>query len=281
MMPFGERLATAFRERSHLAVGIDPAAGALGAWGLPDTPAGLERFAAGILEAAWEGGAAAIKPQAAFFERHGAGGIGVLERLLARAREMGLLTILDVKRGDIGSTMEGYAQAYLAATAPLAADAVTLSPYLGFGSLRPALDAAARTGRGVFVLAFTSNPEGLSVQRATSPAGIAVGDAMIQAAAAANAGATPMGSVGLVIGATIGSFSPVGAELITQVNGPILAPGVGAQGAGPAQLADLFGKVRHLVLATSSRAVAAAGPPKGALVAAVRRNAQQVSFLGN
>jgi orotidine-5'-phosphate decarboxylase len=290
--------------RSHLCVGIDPHPAALAAWGLADSAAALPGFAAALLDAAEAGGAAAVKPQSALFERHGAAGVAALEQVLAGARQRGLLSILDVKRGDIGSTMAAYAQAYLDDAAPLAADACTLSPYLGFASLAPALELAAKTGRGVFVLAFTSNPEGAAVQHAVTRGRLSVGESMIQAAAeynaawraaragrgaadgswgpgAGRAGGAALGPAGLVVGATIGSLRPLGRKLIAQVGGPILAPGVGAQGAGPAELERLFGQARGLVLATASRAVAAAGPGGAELAGAVRRLAQAVAFLGN
>ena len=130
-----------------LCAGIDPHATLLADWGLTDDPGGLERFARGAL-AALAGHVALVKPQSAFFGRHGSAGVAGLERRLADARDSGTLVLLDVKRGDIGSTMGGYADAYLADGSPLAADAVTLSPYLGFGSLRPALDAAVRHRTG-------------------------------------------------------------------------------------------------------------------------------------
>ncbi|MDT7623315.1 MAG: orotidine-5-phosphate decarboxylase, partial [Pseudonocardiales bacterium] len=175
---------------------------------------------------------------------------------------------LDVKRGDIGSTMGGYADAYLADGGPLAADAVTLSPYLGFGSLGPALDAAAATGRGIFVLARTSNPEGGQVQTAqvqADPAGHSVAQAMVDGAAAVNAGQAPLGSVGVVIGATHDHGLALGG-----LNGPVLAPGLGAQGGTPADLAARFAGVAGVVLPAVSRAVLGKGPDQGALRAAAR-----------
>ncbi|GMA19268.1 hypothetical protein GCM10025862_12890 [Arsenicicoccus piscis] len=165
--PFGPRLAAAMAEHGPLCVGIDPHAGLLGAWGLPDSVEGLERFAATCVEA-FGGQVACVKPQSAFFERFGSRGVAVLEATLAGLRDAGTLSLLDVKRGDIGSTMGAYADAYLDEASPLRADAITVSPYLGYGSLRPALDLAAATGRGVFVLTLTSNPEGAAVQHARS-----------------------------------------------------------------------------------------------------------------
>jgi orotidine-5'-phosphate decarboxylase len=264
---FGARLAEAVAAHGPLCAGIDPHRELLAAWGLGDDPAGLERFARGAV-AALAGEVAILKPQSAFFERHGSAGIAVLERLLADAREAGTLVLLDVKRGDIGSTMGGYADAYLADGSPLAADAVTLSPYLGFGSLGPALDAAAATGRGIFVLARTSNPEGGQVQTAqvrADPGGHSVAQAMVDGAAAVNAGQAPLGSVGVVIGATHDHGLALGG-----LNGPVLAPGLGAQGGTPADLAARFAGVAGVVLPSVSRALLGKGPDQAALRAAAR-----------
>ncbi|MDR1633789.1 MAG: orotidine-5'-phosphate decarboxylase [Bifidobacteriaceae bacterium] len=280
MSTFAARLHTQLAGGSHLCVGIDPHPWLLADWGLADTPENLAFFGRSMIESALTGGAAAVKLQSALFERHGSKGIAALEAVLAFARQVGMLTILDVKRGDIGSTMRGYAEAYLADDSPLAADAITLSPYLGFGSLAPALELAAENGRGVFVLAFTSNPEGASVQRAVTVGGIQVGESIIQAVSQANAGALPMGGVGVVIGATIGSLPPAGAQMISQVGGPILAPGLGVQGGQPADLRRVFGPARNLVLATASRALAGAGPDPERVVAAVRQTVANLSFLG-
>jgi len=266
--PFGRRLADAVAEHGPLCVGIDPHRELLAAWGLADDPAGLERFARGAM-AALAGQVAVVKPQSAFFERHGSAGVAVLERVLADAREAGTLVLLDVKRSDIGSTMGGYADAYLTDGSPLAADAVTLSPYLGFGSLAPALRAAARSGRGVFVLARTSNPDGAQVQTArvqlADREGRSVAQAMVDAAAAENAGRAPMGDVGVVVGAT----HEHGLEL-SRLNGPVLAPGLGAQGGTPADLAVRFADVSGVVLPSVSRAVLEKGPDQAALRAAVQ-----------
>jgi orotidine-5'-phosphate decarboxylase len=257
--PFGARLADAVTARGPLCVGIDAHRELLASWGLHDEPSGLERFARGALAALAAGDVAVVKPQSAFFERHGAAGLAVLERLLADARDAGLLVVLDVKRGDIGSTMAGYAEAYLADGAPLAADAVTLSPYLGFGSLTPALSAAAASGRGVFVLARTSNPDGAAVQLATR-GGRSVAQGMVDAAGAANATMRPLGGVGVVIGATHDHGLALGG-----LNGPVLAPGLGAQGASATDLASRFAGLNGLLLPSVSRSLLAKGPDPAAL----------------
>jgi orotidine-5'-phosphate decarboxylase len=258
---FGARLVAAVGKLGTLCVGIDPHGPLLRSWGLADDAEGLARFADVCLEAL-AGQVAVVKPQSAFFERHGARGIAVLERLLAAFAPTSTLTLLDVKRGDIGSTMQGYADAYLAEGAPLGADAVTLSPYLGFGSLGPALDTAAAADRGVFVLARTSNADGVPVQLAVAE-GRTVAQSMADAAAAHNAGADPLGGVGLVVGAT----AEHGLDL-SSLNGPVLAPGLGAQGAGPADVAARFRGVAGPVLPSASRSVLAAGPDAGRLRAA-------------
>ncbi|MGI5191422.1 orotidine-5'-phosphate decarboxylase [Promicromonospora sp. CA-289599] len=290
--PFGARLAAAMDEHGPLCVGIDPHASLLAAWGLRDDVDGLREFSLRVVDALG-GRVAAFKPQAAFFERHGSRGLAVLEEVIAAARaagsggsgSAGTLTIVDAKRGDIGSTMGAYAEAFLADGSPLAGDALTVSPYLGFGSLAPAVELAAATGRGLFVLCLTSNKEGFEVQHArtgisgqSGPAGVPGGTvAALMAARAAvlNAGAEPMGSVGLVVGATIGdAVAATGTDLVA-VNGPLLAPGVGAQGAGERELATTFGDARRNVLASSSRGVLAAGPDPDALVGAARTAAQE------
>ncbi|MEL7974951.1 orotidine-5'-phosphate decarboxylase [Isoptericola sp. F-RaC21] len=258
-VPFGARLAAAMDAHGPLCVGIDPHASLLGAWGLGDDAAGVREFGLRVVDALG-GRVAAFKPQAAFFERHGSAGVAALEDVIAAARSVGTLTIVDAKRGDIGSTMGAYADAFLADGSPLAGDAVTVSPYLGFGSLAPAAELAARTGRGIFVLCLTSNKEGHEVQHAVGPDGVSVAASVAAQAAVLNAGADPMGSVGLVVGATVGDAArETGTDLVA-VNGPLLAPGVGAQGAGERELAAVFGAARRHVLASSSRGVLAAGP---------------------
>lgn len=277
-MSFGASLARAMREYGPLCAGIDPDPATLASWGLEDSPAGLETFADTMLHAA-VGHAAAIKPNAAFFERHGSAGVAVLERLLAGARASSVLTVLDAKRGDIGSTMTGYAQSYLLPGAPLEADSVTLSPYLGFGSLAPALNLAAQHGKGIFVLALTSNPEGSSVQHAVASDGRAVARVVAEEAAAINDGAAPMGSVGLVVGATIGDAAQrLGIDLAA-VNGPLLSPGVGAQGAGQAEIARVFAGVYDKVLVNQSRGIAKAGPDVDALRGAMKAAAAEAKQL--
>jgi orotidine-5'-phosphate decarboxylase len=268
MAGFGERLTAAVSARGQLCVGIDPHASLLEQWGLPVDATGLERFAMTCVEA-FAGEVAVVKPQSAFFEAHGSAGVAVLERLIPACQQAGALVLLDVKRGDIGSTMAAYAQAYLGEGSPLAADAVTLSPYLGFGSLDPALELAERNGRGVFVLSLTSNKEGAQVQRARSDDtdGVAVAQTMVDEAAARNDGVRPLGPVGLVIGATVGRT-----ELdLSRLNGPILAPGFGAQGAGIDDLRSVFGATLKNVLPASSRDILRHGPDVASLRAGALR----------
>jgi orotidine-5'-phosphate decarboxylase len=279
--PFGARLAKAIAERGPLCAGIDPHPALLDAWGLDRNAAGLERFALTAVEAL-AGTVAVLKPQSAFFEAFGSSGIAVLERVLAEVREAGALALLDAKRGDIGSTMAAYAAAYLTDGSPLAADAVTVSPFLGFGSLQPAIDAALGSGRGLFVLCRTSNAEGGQVQLAAAPGGypvtgsgnpaVTVAQQIADAAATLNAGAAPLGSIGLVVGATV---TQLGADL-TRVNGPLLAPGLGAQGASAYDLRGVFGAVAGAVLPAASRSILSAGPSVTALRDAAAREAERV-----
>ena len=277
---FGARLRLAMDEHGPLCAGIDPHPGLLAHWGLDESVQGLETFAMSCVEA-FAGAVAVVKPQSAFFERFGSAGVAVLERTLAGLREAGTLSLLDVKRGDIGSTMAAYAHAYLDQDSPLRADAITLSPFLGFESLRPALDLARENGRGLFVLALTSNPEGAQVQHATrngrSVAGSIVDGVRIQNAPAGSVGV--LGSVGMVIGATVGeAVQQLGLDLAGS-NAPLLAPGVGAQGATTRDLAAVFGSALGNVLASSSREILQAGPGGAALRAAARHTAQQLNAI--
>lgn len=279
---FGTRLAAAMDEHGPLCVGIDPHEHLLASWGLPASAAGVREFALRTVSEL-KGSVAAVKPQSAFFEQYGSAGVAALEETLAAARDAGLLTVLDIKRGDIGSTMGAYAKAYLDPASALAADSITVSPYLGFGALEPAFELAAAHGKGVFVLALTSNPEGAEVQHAVRDRESVAGS-IVSRVRQRNAQAlgTPdeLGPFGLVVGATIGTaardlgFDP------SDCGGPILAPGVGAQGAGLTELRAVFGG-RALesgqVLATASRAVLGAGPDGLAETAAALNRALTVT----
>ena len=276
MSSFGAALRQAIDAQGPVCVGIDPHAPLLAAWGLEDSAAGARDFGLRTIEAV-AGLVAAVKPQAAFFERHGSAGVAALEDVISAAREAGILCIVDAKRGDIGSTMQGYADAFLRAGSSLAGDAVTLSPFLGFDSLTPALELAQDQSKGVFVLCLTSNPEGASVQLARTggtssvAADIAAGAARFNAAAA---GRGELGSIGLVIGATIGEAARTGHVDLAAVNGPLLVPGIGAQGGTPASVRAVVGEDSwRNVLASTSRAVLGAGPD----IAALREAAKKVT----
>ncbi|GGX92662.1 orotidine-5'-phosphate decarboxylase [Streptomyces minutiscleroticus] len=270
--PFGARLRRAMDERGPLCVGIDPHASLLAEWGLNDDVAGLERFSRTVVEALADR-VAVLKPQSAFFERFGSRGVAVLERTVAEARAAGALVVMDAKRGDIGSTMAAYAEAFLHRDAPLFSDALTVSPYLGYGSLRPAVDMARENGAGLFVLALTSNPEGGEVQHAVRADGRGVGATMLAHLAEENAGEAPMGSFGAVVGATLGDLSSY--EL--GIGGPLLAPGIGAQGATPADLPGVFGAAVRDVVPNVGRAVLRLGPDPVALRDGATRYAQEIA----
>ncbi len=272
MRPFGERLRTAMDTHGPLCAGIDPHRALLESWGLAYDLAGLERFALTCVEA-FHGVVAAVKPQSAFFEVFGSRGVAVLERVLHDLRAAGTLTILDVKRGDIGTTMAAYAEAYLGREAASPADAITLSPFLGYGSLRPAVTTALANDRGVFVLVLTSNPEGRGVQHAVLDGGSVAGSVVdgVTADNAAAAAAGLLGSVGMVVGATVGSaVADLGLDL-RAADAPLLAPGLGAQGATAGEIRRVFGTALPNVLASSSRGVLGAGPD----VSALRRRARE------
>ncbi len=283
---FGERFAAALAERGQFCVGIDPHAGLLREWGLDDTVGGLEKFALTAVEAVAPL-CSVVKPQSAFYERFGSRGIAVLERVMVEAREAGALVLLDVKRGDIGSTSQAYAEAYLDPTSPLAADAITISPYLGFGSLTPFVEVARTHGAGLFVLAATSNKEGPEVQDAVTNedfGGRTVASAVLDHLRDLNRGADPIGSFGAVVGATIDPSTRSGRRsggLDLAINGPILAPGYGEQGGTASDIVRIFGSVAGNVVASSSRGVLRLGPDAAAMRGAIERaNDELRSLLG-
>ncbi|GEK80520.1 orotidine-5'-phosphate decarboxylase [Agrococcus baldri] len=252
-MSFLPRLRAALAEHGALCVGIDPHRSLLEAWSLAADGPGLERFGRTVVEAA-AGRVAVVKPQVALFEAHGAAGFAALERVLADARDAGLLVLADAKRGDIGSTNDGYAEAWLTPGSPLEADALTVSPYLGVEALDGVFETAERGGKAAFVLAATSNPEAAAIQGAALPDGRTVAASVARAVAQRNA-RTGAGH-GLVIGATVDRAAH-GIE--PDAATPILSPGFGAQGVGLAELRTLF-PPHALVLASASRSLLQAGP---------------------
>ncbi len=269
---FGARLAAEFAASRHLCAGIDPHAGLLAEWGFADDAAGAERMGREVV-AASAGVAACVKPQIAFFERFGSAGFVALERVFEDARQAGLLVIADAKRGDIGSTFAAYADAWLSPGSPLEADALTVSPYLGFEALSGAFAHVRAHGKGLFVLAATSNPEAREVQRAVREDGRTVANAMVEDARAFNSEfdrAAAVGPIGVVLGATL-DFSDFGVDADAGTDAgthayepgvpalPVLAPGFGAQGARIEDAKRIFGGLGGALLANESRGILAGG----------------------
>lgn len=240
-------------EQSQLCVGIDPSETELVNFGLPDSSIGARDYALKIIEAA-QGRVAIIKPQIAYFERFGAAGYFALEEIYVAARAAGLMIISDAKRADIGSTMVGYAQAWFGDDSPLRSDALTLSPYLGTGSLRELMGYAKDVNGGIFMLSATSNPEAQELQTAKSGKST-VSQLVIE-------GAKEIGGedAGVVIGATQ-DLAAFGIDWIKSedIGIPILAPGFGFQGAKLSEIKELFGASAHRVIANVSRAITAEG----------------------
>ncbi len=265
--PFGARLQERVRALGPLCMGIDPSTLLLESWDRPDSVEGLEFAALAALEAALDV-AAAIKPQVAFFERFGSQGYRVLERVLSDARDADILTIADAKRGDVAPTNVGYADAWLSDRSPLAVDAVTVSPYLGVGALSPFFALAQEAGRGVFVLAATSNEEGRAVQSARTRDDEKVEDLVLRSVSEMNGRDDGLGSIGAVLGATRDrpEFH------LPSLGGPFLVPGVGAQGATAEHVARMFDRCpQGTVLANVSRSILQAGPDRAGLRDAAQR----------
>ena len=270
-MTFGERLQAAFDAGGNLCVGIDPHAFLLAEWNLTDDAAGLREFGLRVVDAAATR-VAIVKPQVAFFERHGSAGFAALEEVLRAARAAGLLVIADAKRGDIGSTFDGYAAAWLTPGSPLEADALTVSPYLGIGSVEGPRTIAAQHGKGLFVLAATSNPEALGLQTSRGASGSTVAAGIVEEVQHWNSADAGLGSVGIVLGATLALDDFGIADL---GNTPVLAPGFGHQGAQVSDLRSLYGTAAGNVLVSASRSILAAGP--SGIAAAIEQQATEVA----
>jgi orotidine-5'-phosphate decarboxylase len=261
-MSFARRFAAVRAAQGPLVFGLDPSADVLDSWELGDSADGLDRFADIVLAAA-AGPVGLVKPQSAFYERHGWRGVRTLQRLVASARSAGLLVVLDIKRGDVGTTNDAYAEAYLGKGAPLAADAITVHPYLGLSAMSSFVSRAAESGSCLLVVTRSSNPDGRAIQAATSARGASVEQQLLRDIGALNARLAPgeIGPVGAVIGPT--RLQP---ELdLAAANCLFLAPGVGVQGATPADVAAVFAACRDRVMPSASRSLLSAGPDVGRL----------------
>ncbi|MCS5733263.1 orotidine-5'-phosphate decarboxylase [Herbiconiux daphne] len=274
---FGERLDAAFGAHGHLCVGIDPHPYLLEQWGLPGDANGTRSFGLAVVAAAAASGRAGIvKPQVAFFEAYGSAGFAALEDVLAAAREAGLLVIGDAKRGDIGSTNDGYADAWLTSGSPLEVDALTVTAFTGVGALAPLFDRAEANGKGLFVLSATSNPESGALQTARTGAGESVSRLVADGVAARNTDRTRLGDFGLVLGATkrLDDYGFTADSLRGLSTTPVLAPGFGFQGAEYSAIPHIFGPLAPDVVVSVSRSILQHGPT--GLAAAIDADAAQV-----
>jgi orotidine-5'-phosphate decarboxylase len=256
---FSDRLAAAVeRKRSQLCVGLDPRVDLFPVELRGEAPAdAVARFCRGIVDAVAPY-AVAVKPQLAFFEALGAGGMRAFEEVCAYARSAELLVIVDGKRGDIGSSARGYAAGYLEPQdgAPPFGDAMTVNPYLGRDSMDPLLAACRRHAAGLFILVKTSNAGSADVQDLTLSDGRTV---WMQVAALVDEwgeellGENGLSSVGAVVGATFPR--EVGDARRLMPRSIILLPGIGEQGGTPADVARAFASGPASALVSASRSV--------------------------
>lgn len=234
MTDFATRLIEGTRKFGPLCVGIDPHPGMIPELFGGDTPEGVWKWSQAIIEAA-AGKVAVVKPQVSLFERHGPEGMAALQAAAKAARAAGLIVLMDAKRGDIGSTAEGYAQAYLAPGAPFEGDALTVNPYMGLDTLEPYAKLAKAHGKGVIVLVRTSNPGAGDFQSRImggAPLYVRVAEAL-QPLTERLMSPCGWSSLMMVIGAT----APEEARAVRALapKALFLVPGYGAQGAGAAE----------------------------------------------
>jgi len=269
---FAQRFARLADERSPFCLGVDPSKDLLARWGLPDTAQGLSDFCERIADAAGDT-VAVVKPQSAFFERHGPAGLQTLQALMKRFKAAGTLALLDVKRGDIGSTMDAYAETVFGAGSAYEADAATFSAYLGLGALVKTIERARASGACAFLVVRSSNPEGTSLQTSTGADGRTVAevlaDGLRELNEKAGAGVLPAGAV---MGATLPASDR---GVVERLGGALmLTPGIGAQGAGFDDLKRLFAGREAQIIPTATRSVLEAGPDVASLRAAIQRHVE-------
>jgi len=256
MPTFAARLQQKIVEHSPLCVGIDPSASLLKSCNLPNTPEGALEFGRRVLEAA-DYRISLLKPQSAFFERFGSGGLQALEELTRLARNREVLVLLDGKRGDIDTTGAAYAEGYFSSSTTLRVDAVTVHVYLGLAALDPFFDIAVRAEGGVFVVVRSSNPEGRELQTARLASGETVAQNLCREITGRNQRhGDALGYLGAVVGATCDDAADTVAAMPQSF---ILAPGVGAQGATLQDVLTRMPSAKGRVLPNVSRAILANG----------------------
>jgi orotidine-5'-phosphate decarboxylase len=251
---FGSRLVKTLQKHGQLCVGIDPSLEQLSDWNLSIDVGSLESFGKEIIDGCHDL-VGIVKLQVAFFEQFGSAGFAVLEKLSSYAVSSGLVVIADAKRGDIGTTMGGYARAWLIRDSAFHADAVTLSPFLGADSLNSAVAIATANDKGVFILCATSNPEAKILQTSIGVEAKTVARQVADYAVHANTG--EIGSVGLVIGADT-KLTDYGLQVSDLTQTPILAPGFGHQGAKLEDVKKIFGVIAGNLVCHASRSIAGA-----------------------
>ena len=251
MASFGHRLLETFEKKGQLCVGIDPSTDQLRSWGLPNSADGARSFSQSLLDSAQDS-VGIVKFQVGFFEQFGPEGFSVLSELLTDATSRELLAIADAKRGDIGSTMSGYAQAWLSKEAPFVCDALTVSPYLGPDSLAETANVAIENDRGLFVLAATSNPEATSLQSSKRDEKT-VARSVLDFADSYRSGS--LGSIGVVVGATVDD-EEIGLDFSVSLGVPVLVPGFGAQGADLSKACRILSAYADTAICNVSRLVA-------------------------
>jgi orotidine-5'-phosphate decarboxylase len=256
---FASRFAAVRSGLGPLAWGLDPSGAILDAWGVGDTPDGLDRFADVALGAA-TGTVGLVKLQAAFYERHGWRGFRTLQRIIADGRSAGLLVIVDAKRGDVGTTNDAYAEAFVGVDAPLGADALTVHPYLGLGAMGSFVARAHESGSCLLIVTRSSNPEGRAIQSASEGSGHSVEAALLREIGELNARLAPgeIGPIGAVVGPT--HIEPT--LDLPSAGGLFLSPGVGAQGATPRDVARVFATCPDRVIPSASRSLLQGGPDR-------------------
>lgn len=267
---YAQRVSSLIESKTGLCVGLDPSPAQLAAWGLSDDIEGLTAFCETMVAACLTAEVGFVKPQSAFFERFGLPGLAQLSLVNKKLRSAGILVILDAKRGDISSTAEAYAQAYLSPDRDAHYDALTLNPFLGYASCAPYITQMKQAPVGVFVVMRSSNPGSERIQEAWVSPHVTVAVDLARAIEQDNqalVGPGALGPIGVVIGATLPRMQDLLAEMPSCF---YLCPGVGAQGATVAEVKARFGDYFKQCIVPISRGISAAGPLPSALLEQIK-----------
>lgn len=281
---YPQRIQSTIKQKTGLCVGFDPSSAVLASWGLPDTLEGLTVFTERLADVCLQLDVGFVKPQSAFYERFGWEGIKLLTTINTALRRAGIISLLDCKRGDIGSTAAAYADAYLATSDMSKYDAITVNPFLGYDTHQPFIDKLRAESVGIFIVVRSSNAGGDDIQTAQRHGGTTAENqsvalwlaGRIQQDNVACFGEGKQGAIGAVVGATLPDPTPL---LEAMPSAFFLCPGIGAQGATFASVSKTVGHYVSQCIFPISRGISLGNPDKSQLLSAIKHYRNELEAI--